>query len=229
MDRLIDITSLFTFNRLGNIIRRVPSTHHRSVMQQAIASTRDFQFISGSLALDFVNTVGNRLGEARDYFSTPRDVFRWVALPGCLPHLGHINIRRSDMTGIRNRREYLYEMFLPFARRTKREGPHLLAKLNHDIAQLWSKKTLRHEGGRIQWVFEGSGAEQIAHAIVSDAADLLCSGRCELIRQCQGGSCGWLYLDRSREKNRRWCSMRDCGNRAKAHRFYTRHHKEGEA
>jgi predicted RNA-binding Zn ribbon-like protein len=197
--------------------------HHTNAMERSIPSTQDFQFIGGSLALDFVNTVGNRLGQARDYFSTPRDVVRWAGMPSCLPDLGLVRIRRCDMAGIRSRREYLYQMFRPFAQRGGRKVPRMLTRLNHDIGQLWSKKVLRHNDGRIQWAFEGSGAEQLAHAILSDAADLLSSRRCELIRQCQDRSCGWLYIDRSRERNRRWCSMRDCGNRAKARRFYARH------
>ncbi|HXW93431.1 MAG TPA: CGNR zinc finger domain-containing protein [Terriglobales bacterium] len=198
-------------------------------MERSIPSTQDFQFIGGSLALDFVNTVGNRLGQARDYFATPRDVVRWAAMPNCLPHLGLVRIRRGDMASIGSRREYLYELFLPFAKGTKPNVSRMLAALNLDIRQLWSKKTLRHTDGRVRWVFDGSAAEQLAHAIVSDAADLLSSGRCALIRQCQDDSCGWLYLDRSREKNRRWCSMRDCGNRAKARRFYAQHHGKGAA
>lgn len=198
-------------------------------MERLTPSTRDFQFIGGCLALDFVNTVGNRLGEARDYFSTPQDVVRWAGMPSVLPGLGLLRIRRSDMASIRSRREYLYELFLGFARGTKWKGPRVLTGLNLDIRELWSKKSLRHQGARVEWVFEGSDAEQLAHALVSDAADLLSSGRCELIRQCQDSSCGWLYIDRSRERNRRWCSMRDCGNRAKARRFYAQHHGQGVA
>lgn len=199
------------------------------VMERLTPSTRDFQFIGGCLALDFVNTVGNRLGEARDYFSTPQEVVRWAGMPSGLPGLGLLRIRRSDMASIRRRREYLYELFLGFARGTKWKGPRVLTGLNLDIRELWSKKSLRHQGARVEWAFQGSDAEQLAHALVSDAADLLSSGRCELIRQCQDSSCGWLYIDRSRERNRRWCSMRDCGNRAKARRFYAQHHGQGVA
>jgi predicted RNA-binding Zn ribbon-like protein len=44
-----------------------------------------------------------------------------------------------------------------------------------------------------------------------------------MIEQCEGDVCGWLFLDRSPAGRRRWCSMRDCGNRAKARRhYYTR-------
>ena len=44
------------------------------------------------------------------------------------------------------------------------------------------------------------------------------------LRVCAGDECGWLFLDSSKAGRRRWCSMADCGNRAKARRHYARHH-----
>nr|WP_250475193.1 CGNR zinc finger domain-containing protein [Caballeronia sp. GAFFF1] len=38
------------------------------------------------------------------------------------------------------------------------------------------------------------------------------------VREC--GACSWLFLDLSRSKSRRWCSMATCGNRVKARRHY---------
>ena len=43
------------------------------------------------------------------------------------------------------------------------------------------------------------------------------------IRQCQDGVCGWLFLDRSKNASRVWCSSADCGNRTRARRHYQRH------
>ena len=42
------------------------------------------------------------------------------------------------------------------------------------------------------------------------------------LRECASETCQWLFLDRSKSRTRRWCDMRDCGNRAKARRFYER-------
>ena len=39
------------------------------------------------------------------------------------------------------------------------------------------------------------------------------------IRQCEADSCGGYFVDQSRAKPRRWCSMDGCGNRMKADRF----------
>ena len=43
------------------------------------------------------------------------------------------------------------------------------------------------------------------------------------LRQCQDGACGWLFLDRTKNASRVWCSSGDCGNRARARRHYAAH------
>ena len=39
-------------------------------------------------------------------------------------------------------------------------------------------------------------------------------------------NCGWLFIDRSKNKSRAWCDMAVCGNRAKANRHYRRKKEE---
>nr|WP_316653470.1 CGNR zinc finger domain-containing protein [uncultured Gellertiella sp.] len=34
------------------------------------------------------------------------------------------------------------------------------------------------------------------------------------------GNCGWLFLDRSKNRSRMWCDMAVCGNRIKARKHY---------
>jgi predicted RNA-binding Zn ribbon-like protein len=58
--------------------------------------------------------------------------------------------------------------------------------------------------------------------ILWSAAELLTSDEREQVRECAGSACTWLFLDRSRNRSRRWCSMQTCGNRAKARRHYGR-------
>ncbi|MCM2292073.1 CGNR zinc finger domain-containing protein [Allorhizobium sp. BGMRC 0089] len=40
----------------------------------------------------------------------------------------------------------------------------------------------------------------------------------QALKICQ--HCGWLFLDRSKNKSRLWCDMAVCGNRVKARRHY---------
>jgi len=38
------------------------------------------------------------------------------------------------------------------------------------------------------------------------------------LRRCGNASCGWLFVDRSRNRSRVWCDMSACGNREKGRR-----------
>ncbi len=55
------------------------------------------------------------------------------------------------------------------------------------------------------------------------AAQLLAGDLRHRLKCCDG--CGRLFVDASRNRSRRWCDMRECGNRAKVRKF--RRRKEG--
>lgn len=51
----------------------------------------------------------------------------------------------------------------------------------------------------------------------------LATGRWQRLRRCPAEDCGWVFWDSSAKGTRRWCTMRVCGNRAKARAFAQRH------
>ncbi len=55
-------------------------------------------------------------------------------------------------------------------------------------------------------------------AVARDAVETIAHHALDL-RTCEGRGCGRMFLDRSRAKGRRWCSMRRCGNRTKVAAF----------
>ena len=65
-------------------------------------------------------------------------------------------------------------------------------------------------------------AHSIFGPIAQCVADLIVEGERERLKQCGSEACEWLFYDKSRTGHRRWCSMADCGNRAKARRHYDR-------
>ncbi|WP_175416620.1 MULTISPECIES: CGNR zinc finger domain-containing protein [Agrobacterium] len=73
-------------------------------------------------------------------------------------------------------------------------------------------------GGTVLRVFPTS--ENLANATVHSALSLLASETRERLRIC--GNCGWLFIDRSKNRSRIWCDMAVCGNRQKASRHYHR-------
>ncbi|MCG8480237.1 MAG: CGNR zinc finger domain-containing protein [Spirochaetales bacterium] len=58
--------------------------------------------------------------------------------------------------------------------------------------------------------------------IVKGAADLLIDGNPGRLKRCADATCGYLFLDTSKNRSRQWCSMQTCGNRSKASRHYQR-------
>jgi len=42
------------------------------------------------------------------------------------------------------------------------------------------------------------------------------SDELDLLKRCPADNCRWLFLDRTKNRSRRWCDMATCGNQAKA-------------
>ena len=72
------------------------------------------------------------------------------------------------------------------------------------------------------WGSAANALERVVWLIIWSAAELFVSDKLKRVGQCAGESCGWLFLDTSRNGNRRWCEIKHCGNRAKARRHYRR-------
>ena len=63
--------------------------------------------------------------------------------------------------------------------------------------------------------------------IAQALADLVCFADFSLVKECEGPACTMLFLDTTHGHVRRWCSMAECGNRAKqgAYRIRARRDK----
>jgi len=92
-------------------------------------------------------------------------------------------------------------------------------RLNEALSQLRLVPTAA--GYALGWT-EWSAVDCILWPVVKSAADLLCSEHLDRIGQCTAADCDWLFLDTSKNRSRRWCSMRRCGNRAKVRRYHQR-------
>ncbi|WP_119388204.1 CGNR zinc finger domain-containing protein [Taklimakanibacter lacteus] len=56
------------------------------------------------------------------------------------------------------------------------------------------------------------------NTVLHSAIGLAFSPEKQRVRVC--GNCGWLFIDRTRNANKRWCTADICGSRAKARRYY---------
>jgi predicted RNA-binding Zn ribbon-like protein len=120
-------------------------------------------------------------------------------------------------------REALYGIFSALAHgRSVREQD--LACLNQALREALPNLRLDLHGKSLVWHWrqDGTALTSPLWPIARAAADLLTTESQAPVRECAGAQCAWLFLDCSRGRSRRWCSMASCGNRAKARRHYHR-------
>jgi predicted RNA-binding Zn ribbon-like protein len=100
-----------------------------------------------------------------------------------------------------------------------------LARVELACREASTARALRPLDGSAEWVWRELRPEPArpAWAAALEAARILTSPEeSARVRQCADDECGWFFLDTSRNRTRRWCSMKVCGNRNKVRRFYER-------
>ena len=67
-------------------------------------------------------------------------------------------------------------------------------------------------------------ARLIGDRLADAAVELVTGADVERVRRCpvEQGGCGWLFLDRTKNRSRTWCRMADCGSTVKARRLTER-------
>jgi predicted RNA-binding Zn ribbon-like protein len=129
-----------------------------------------------------------------------------------------LHLSAAEWKNLLQTREDLYYLF------SKPLKQGALEALNAGLAEVLPYRQLltKHRLVRWAWRTPPGDSVQLLGPILFDAAELLTSGSFQKIRECRGGACGWLFLDRSQAGKRRWCSMGDCGNRDKVRHYYRR-------
>lgn len=126
----------------------------------------------------------------------------------------------------RRLRAALYEVLTSVAREDDPPGEALEA-LNACLREAGARLRLSGEGRSYGWSFDASAREHLewpVWRVARSAAELLTSDEeVRRLKLCDAHDCGWLFVDASRNRSRRWCDMADCGNRAKARRYRERH------
>jgi len=187
-----------------------------------------YQFVAGNLALDFVNTVAFRAdpGKKKDHLQRAEDVHQWAS-QAQLPDRAAISFGPLAVTAalrrIRAVREQLFAVFHAIAS-DEPIPADTLAQVGNALLDCCSRRCLSIEGAEVRWTWRPDArcTDYLLYPVLTAATDLLTSVSRGLVRQCEDAGCGWLFLDRSNARTRRWCSMSDCGNRHKARKYYRR-------
>jgi predicted RNA-binding Zn ribbon-like protein len=123
-------------------------------------------------------------------------------------------------------REAVYRLFSAVAARANPAAAEI-GTLNAALADALPHLALvpGADGVAAAWTGTGDELDRPLWPIALSAAQLLLSDDLHpRLRECANHPCGWLFVDHSRSRTRRWCAMRGCGNRVKARRHYARRH-----
>lgn len=177
-------------------------------------SWRGYHLIGGNPALDLVNTVSWRCDPARtfDRLTAPGFLSLWLARTGLAPDSEPLDDEMAVAGPLSELRETVYRLLTaPERTDVARFGERLSAARGQAVAE----PTLP-----LRWTVPINRPDDVVPALTLAADDLLRSPDASLVRQCSGPGCGWLFLDRTRNHSRQWCSSQDCGNRERARRHY---------
>jgi predicted RNA-binding Zn ribbon-like protein len=196
------------------------------------------RLVGGNLALDFVNTRGGQptpLAEdeaLHDY----SDLVAWARYVGMLTEVQARRLLRqarrnpNDAQDTYERavkvRSYLYDLFRAVALEQPPPG-RCIAALSSDEAEALARAELVSGDGGFAWSWtHDDDLARPLRPVVHAAVDLLTTGTLKRVnpltrvKRCDG--CRWLFIDESKNRSRRWCSMEDCGTDEKVRRYVAR-------
>jgi predicted RNA-binding Zn ribbon-like protein len=132
---------------------------------------------------------------------------------------------RAAVSAAHRLREAIYTLFAAM-----REGRQPPASAARELARFSARALERgrlvanSETKALTWSWPQPELQSMLWPIALSALELATSGEVASLKQCPGhdGRCGWLFLDRTKNQSRRWCTMQICGNAEKTRKQNTR-------
>lgn len=189
-----------------------------------------FQLVAGHPALDLVNTLDWRFRPSgrEELLKDYGDLLRFSEQTGLMTPSEVRNFATGDPAGrkrvlssTKKLRECLASILYALARGQ--------APLSDSVRTLsaFARAVRRSEDlawcdSRLRWKADRDGTNRPDtpfRKLASAALELLTSEAISKLSACSNPECRWLFLDGSKNKGRRWCDMKLCGNRIKARRY----------
>jgi predicted RNA-binding Zn ribbon-like protein len=183
----------------------------------------------GTLSFHFINTVYAWKGEnLHEYLNTYEEVLEWCNKVKILPPdllIGlreyaskHLKKKQQAFEQIIHVRWILYRFFSGIS--ATGVEPSILKQYNTLLNQALAHfewKPLKRE---LHFTLKENAADllQPLWMIVRASHQLLLETNYERIKECS--RCGWIFLDETKNNNRRWCNPSTCGSVEKMHRYY---------
>jgi predicted RNA-binding Zn ribbon-like protein len=188
----------------------------------------------GHPALDLVNTIYGQVSEPpeHDVLATPEDLVTFARRVG-VTNAAASPSSPAALTAARRLRDALDTVLrahlgqaLPVAAPARAAGTHAAAAAARAhvataVRDALAAAQLTPHDAAFAWTWPDDDPLAPVHRLATASLALLTDAD-ELAHLHGCAGCCWLYLDRSRNGSRRWCSMADCGTEAKKRRYVQR-------
>ncbi|MFG1829017.1 CGNR zinc finger domain-containing protein [Micromonospora chersina] len=186
-----------------------------------------FGHIAGDRMLDLVNTVAWRL-DGRDRTENLRtfsDVVDWCIESDLISAAEAVTLRDlagwDDARAERERQQVVEARERVYAALFE-DDPEAAADLAGMYRAAIAAAELVRTDDRWQWRDRATDLRLPRDRIVRGLVALIQRDDLDRLHQCEDARCGWVYLDTSPRRNRRWCNTKDCGDRNRARTYYAR-------
>jgi predicted RNA-binding Zn ribbon-like protein len=199
-------------------------------MNESKRTLETLEMVGSALCFDFTNTINSRRMPEHDYLLTYSDLVDWAEKVDILSFQQAKALKQRETQDVkkavkaleygRTVREIIYLAFSAIANESKPRGEALRAFSRLYQEAIANSHFVRNEGHyEIEWKTDET-FDALLWPIVSSAEKILVSRELSQVKECP--SCGWLFLDNSKNQSRRWCSMNTCGARDKMRRYHRR-------
>ena len=212
-------------------MRRIP--HHRAIVASTRKMPRDRIFIGGHPAVDFVNSIEYRAQpEETDHIGSYERFLVWMSRASLLSgprvrELRQLAARNRSLTAETWREAARFRVAAHSLLTAKVNGRRLarpdLERVDDVCRRAHCNLALALVPDQVTWQWTAGDLRQPLWVTAYSTAELLVSPQLQRLRVCANPPCDWLFLDFSRNGQRRWCQMETCGNLSKVRRYRAKH------
>ncbi|MFI5894433.1 CGNR zinc finger domain-containing protein [Actinoplanes sp. NPDC051513] len=176
----------------------------------------------GAACLDFANTLDGRGTESpEEYLHTYADLVSWGRYAGVLDESTARRLTGDHPAVLRTAlrlREAIFQVFVALGR-GQAAPTDSLATVQARYAEAMAVARLAPDGDGFDWRFDGDDPGRAWWPLAVSAVRLLTAGPLDRVKVCAAeAGCIGLFVDTSKNRSRRWCTMDGCGVDAKVQR-----------
>lgn len=173
-----------------------------------------FKFVSGSAALDLVETLRQRDTDPVEQLASPSDLAQWIVASGLVSD--QIDVDHHGLAKAQQLREVIYRL----ARAVMAgDQPNVDDRLT--LNSLGEHATISSRLTRAGTIQHSGDLDAVLSHLARDAMTLTTLDP-NRMRSCAHEQCSGIFIDRSRGNRRRWCDMTRCGNAINAQAYRRR-------